>query len=84
MLNQFILVGRLKKIDKDELYIVVPRPKKEDGEDIIRIKLEAENIIKSTKEYCKKGDILGIKGKISTKNILVAEKISFLSSTHNK
>ena len=31
-------------------------------------------------EYCKPGDMLGIKGKIKHPNKLVAEKISFLSS----
>ena len=51
-----------------------------------------ENTAKSTTEYCKKGDIIGIKGRIQSRVIekenekkylmeIVAEKVTFLSST---
>lgn len=41
-------------------------------------------IAESTAEYCKKGDILGIKGRLQGKDnkiSIIAERISFLSSS---
>lgn len=95
MLNQLILVGRIYKeieITEDEnkkavVTIAVPRSyKNENGEydtDFISCILW-DGIAESTAEYCKKGDIIGIKGRIQSdeeKNIqIIAEKITFLSS----
>lgn len=97
MLNQIIVVGRLVSI-KDlngETIITIAsnRPfKNAEGEyetDFIDFKLWGA-VANSTKEYCKKGDIIGVKGRIQTKVIedtkvteLVAEKITFLSSNPN-
>ena len=44
-----------------------------------------ENVAEKTCEYCKKGDIVGVKGKAeradsTSETRLIAEKISFLSS----
>lgn len=50
-----------------------------------------DNIAENTKEYCKKGDIVGIKGRIQSRSIevdgknqttmdIIAEKVTFLSS----
>ena len=94
MLNQTVLVGRLVKEPKIEsmesgqrvcyITLAVPRSwKNANGEyetDFIPC-VTFNNIADSTKEYCKKGDLLGIKGRIkSNGNILevIAEKISFL------
>ena len=104
MLNQIVLVGRLVRdieLKEEEgkkvsyITLAVPRPyKNEEGEyetdfvDCILWNTVAEN----TAEYCKKGDILGIKGRIQTTNIdnedgtktkvteVIAEKVTFLSS----
>lgn len=100
MLNQVVIVGRLvgdvelketkhgnKKAD---ITLAVPRSFKNfQGEyetDFIRCQLFNE-VAKSTVEYCKKGDLIGIRGmlqsyKYEDKNYLkvVAEKVSFLSS----
>lgn len=55
-----------------------------------------DNIAENTAEYCKKGDIVGIKGSVNTymkeledgtkekKTFLKAEKVTFLSSTKEK
>lgn len=104
MLNQIVLVGRLvkepaleetKKGDKvSKITLAIPRSYKNiNGEyetdfiDCILWKGIAEN----TAEYCHKGDIIGVKGriesdvyekdkkKIYTTNI-IAEKVTFLSS----
>ena len=104
MLNQSVLVGRivstpsLSETDGGKLVsnivLAVPRSyKNEKGEydtDFINCKLW-QSMAKNTVEYCKKGDLVGIKGRIESseyeqngerkKSIdLVAEKITFLSS----
>ena len=105
MLNQTVVVGRLvqdpeitetengKKVTN--LTLAVPRTyKNANGDydtDFVDCVLWA-GIAENTTEYCKKGDIIGIKGRIQTdmyensegkkqKSIkLAAEKVSFLSS----
>lgn len=107
MLNQAVFVGRLvadpviQETDKgnvSNITLAVPRPyKNEHGEyeadfiDFVLWKGLAEN----TSEYCKKGDMVGIKARIQSdikehegekKKVLsiVAEKISFLTSKREK
>jgi len=100
MLNQMVLVGRLvKDVELQELEdgkkfcsitLAVPRSfKNENGEydtDFIPCILW-NNIAENTKEFCNKGDLIGIKGRIqkeSNKPIeIIAEKVTFLSSNRN-
>ncbi len=100
MLNQIVLVGRLvsdPEIKETEngnkvsyITLAVPRSyKNSDGiyeADFIPCKV-GYPMCDNVKEYCKKGDLLGIKGRIQTrqeenKNIIeiVAERVTFLSS----
>ena len=87
MLNSFISVGRINNIDleNDEciLTLKVQRSyKNENGkyeEDLITIQVFG-NLSNTLNEYCKTGDLVVIKGRIQSSNILVAEKVSFLSS----
>lgn len=100
MLNQIVLVGRIVndlELHETEsgksfcnLTIGVPRSYKNDkGEydtDFIQCKLW-QGIARNTSEYCKKGDLVGIKGRLQTikKNNqfipeVVAEKMTFLSN----
>jgi single-strand DNA-binding protein len=93
MLNNFVIVGRLVEIkDKDGYSIMTlacNRPfKNEEGiyeTDFIDLKLFGK-VGETTKEYCNKGDVIGAKGRIQTKEIesqkvteLVADKITFLT-----
>jgi single-strand DNA-binding protein len=107
MLNQIVLVGRLagnpelyetdsgKKVAR--MVLAVPRSyKNSEGEyetDFISCKLW-QAIAQNTTEYCKKGDLVGIKGRVETYNYetengrrylteVVADKVTFLS-TKNK
>lgn len=90
MLNQVVLVGRIEQLQKDEkgisITIVVPRSyKNEDGiyeNDYIIIKLY-KGISESAYEYCKKGDLVGIKGRLQMKDNLevIAEKVTFLKQS---
>jgi single-strand DNA-binding protein len=104
MLNQVVLVGRLTsdpeavQLDgghkKSIFNVAVPRSyKNSNGEyetDFIRCVLW-DAIATSTAEYCHKGDIVGIKGRIQVTQYeeknekkylteVVAEKVTFLSS----
>lgn len=43
-------------------------------------------IAETTKEYCRQGDLIGIKGRIETQDnqpIIIADKVSFLSTSKN-
>ena len=97
LMNQIILVGRL--VNNPELHetengksfcnltIAVPRPYKNDkGEydtDFIKCKLW-QGVAQRTSQYCKKGDLVGVKGRlqVNNKNDLEVnvDKITFLSN----
>ena len=104
MLNQTVIVGRL--VDSPEvretesgkkvtnITLAVQRSyKNENGEydtDFVDCTLW-QGVAENTAEYCRKGDILGVKGRLETsidqiddkkikKMNLVAEKVMFLSS----
>lgn len=108
MLNQIVMVGRLtadpevttleNDKEKSQVTIAIPRNyKNADGEydtDFVDCILW-DGVAKKTSMYCKKGDIVGVKGRIQTSNYeskdgkntkltqVVAEKITFLSSNKN-
>jgi single-strand DNA-binding protein len=103
MLNQVVLVGRLTKdLEIKELEdrkkvvnltLAVPRSfKNVDGEyetDFIDCTLW-NSVAENTAEFCKQGDIVGIKGRLQTTNTnerkytqVIAEKVTFLSSKSN-
>lgn len=105
MLNQAVLVGRivyepeLKETENGNkmanVILAVPRSYKNiNGEydtDFISCVLW-KGVAESTVEYCHKGDLVGIKGRIQTRDVeqedetrkkyveVVAEKVTFLSS----
>ena len=95
MLNQTVLVGRLvkevevKEVDDRKvayLTLAVQRSyKNEEGvyeTDFVPCTLW-NGIAENVAEYCRKGDMVGVKGRLQTENnglVLVAEKVTFLSS----
>lgn len=104
MLNQVVLVGRLTRdviVNKSDkgikvatVSLAIPRSfKNADGvydTDFVDC-VAFDNIAANTSEYCSKGDIVGIKGRIQSRvienddkkeyaNDIVCEKITFLSS----
>lgn len=105
MLNQIVIAGRLTAnpeiLENEEgnkistITVAVPRSYKNvDGTydtDFIRCTLW-NGIAENVKEYCRKGDIVGVKGRLQTstekkedgtkiyKTDVIAEKVSFLSS----
>lgn len=109
MLNQFVGVGRLvakpevKESENGKKYInytvAVPRSyKNADGEyetDFLDV-VSFGQVAESTAEYCQKGDVIGVKGRIETSTYenekgekkkttqIIADKVSFLSSSKEK
>ncbi len=108
MLNQTILVGRLvRKPEVKELEngnrvsnitLAIPRSyKNSNGEyetDFVDCSLW-KGMAEKTAEYCKKGDIIGVRGRIETKSYeqdgtkkyktnIIAERVTFLSSAKEK
>ena len=106
MLNQIVIVGRLVRNPElreteggkkaTNITLAVPRSYKNiNGEyetDYIDCVLWT-GIAENTSEYCKKGDILGLKGRVQTRAYeiddkkkdvteVVAEKVTFLSPPH--
>lgn len=96
MLNQIVLVGRIaKEIEVKETdsgkkvcYITLACQrcyKNEEGiyeTDFIPCTLW-NGIAENVAEYCRKGDIVGVKGRIQSENAgiaIIAEKVTFLSS----
>ena len=108
MLNQVILVGRLVRTPELQLTesgrkrslvtLAVSRGfKNQNGEydtDFLNCTLWT-NIAENTAEYCKTGDIIGVKGRLQTRLIeneegikykkveTIADKVTFLSSSRN-
>lgn len=108
MMNQTVLVGRIvqdPKITELEdgkkvcnVTVAVPRSyKNENGEydtDFIKCTMWS-GIAEKTSEYCKQGDLIGIKGRIQTRVIekdnskqtiqeVIAEKVTFLAKSKEK
>ena len=109
MLNQTVLVGRIVKNPElketetgkkvTNVTLAVPRSFiNSEGQyetDFISCVLW-KGIAENTVEYCKKGDLVGIKGRIQSRNIeideetkkqvveVVAEKVTFLSSRNKE
>ena len=97
MLNNFVIVGRITKIESEKtengasktiVTLAVPRSfKNNEGiyeTDFIDCTL-LNNVAVNTVEYCKKGDLIAIKGRVQNLNNtaqlqIIGEKISFLSS----
>ena len=105
MLNQTVLVGRLVKDPElrqtdngrkvTNITLAIPRSYKNvNGEydtDFVSCVLW-KGVAESTVEYCRQGDLIGVKGRIQSRNIeledetkkqiveVVAEKVTFLSS----
>jgi single-strand DNA-binding protein len=97
MLNQFVIVGRLVETPESNenekrvvITLAIPRSykNKDGGYDTDFISCVLWNgIASNTAEYCKKGDLLGVKGRLTSnkdKMEAVAEKITFLSNNNNK
>lgn len=107
MLNKVVLVGRLTRdivVNKSDkgvkvatISLAIPRSfKNSEGlydTDFVDC-VAFDSIASNTSEYCKKGDIVGVKGRVQSRTIenegkkenimdIICEKVTFLSS-HTK
>lgn len=104
MLNQIVLVGRLTRnitVNKSEngvkvatISLAIPRSFKNSEGDYDTDFIDCvafDNVAENTSEYCGKGDIVGVKGRVQSRikeqddkkeTVLeiICEKITFLSS----
>lgn len=84
-MNNVILVGRITSFEGNEVTISVTRNyKNEDGiymSDSIPVRLSA-NIGEKMQEFCKIGDVIGVKGRLETRGsvVVIADKVSFISA----
>ena len=84
-MNTVVLVGRITSFEGNEVIISVNRNyKNEDGiymSDSIPVWLSA-NIGEKMQEFCKIGDVIGVKGRLENRGgvVVMADKVSFLSA----
>lgn len=94
MLNQVVLVGRIvnkTKLGEDEhnkITIAVPRSLKNENDEYDFIDCTVfNNVAENIKEYCKPGDLIGVKGRVARLENevlhIVAERVTFLSQGNN-
>lgn len=83
MLNQVILVGRVKKIDKLAGIITVNVERKDEKvTDLIPITL-SEGLIETTVEYLREGSTIGVKASINIDDNflrIIGEKVTFINT----
>ena len=83
MHNMVYLIGRMKSLKGNYMEIAVQRAfKNEKGiyeTDIIDCETEGQ-VGERLREYCGKGDLIGIKGRLRQGGIVMIEKASFLTS----
>ena len=83
-MNNVILVGRIISFEGNEVTVSITRNyKNEDGiymSDSIPVRLSA-NIGEKMKEFCRIGDVIGVKGRLENRGevVVMAEKVSFVS-----
>ena len=96
-MNQLFIVGRLVKNPEGEIITIAVNRSYKNAEgvyetDFIDILL-GNDMARNVTEYCKKGDLIGIKGRLESRTIddgdghilrkgmvVVADKVTFLSS----
>ena len=108
MLNQLVIIGRLtkkpelKKTDSGKnvtnVTLAVPRSYKNTNGEYDTDYIDCvmwNNVAESATEYCNKGDLVGVKGRLQTRvyekddekkyiTEVIAEKVTFLSSKKNE
>lgn len=108
MMNQIVLLGRIisttpaLEYGSEALVVTIATPrnyKNEEGiyeTDMFDIVLRGKNMVDNTMSYCKKGDLIGVKGRLEMfkyvrkedgkkmrRTLIIGEKVSFLSSSNS-
>jgi hypothetical protein len=80
--SMFTVIGRLLEINGNTVTVLWTESQEPHKEHKVFIDM-SDTILDNVKQYCKHGDIMGIKGSVHNQNALVADKVTFLSSTRN-
>lgn len=84
MLNNVMVVGKFVKIeDKTMILSVASNEKNENGEYFnynVSCTDNGGSLLEKAKEYVNVGGIVGVKGHLEDNNVLIIEKLTFLSS----
>lgn len=82
MLNQAVVVGRIDYKDNNFITLAVPQSfKNKDGiYDTDYIDVEVSGNFVEAMTHIKRGDLVGVKGRLKSGGRVIAEKITFLSS----
>lgn len=88
MLNQVMLVGRIDSISLEEEQLVLSVSKHYKNEEgvydyVLVPCLIGSNLFNTTKEYCSKDDLVGVRGSLEVKDdklYVLAERITILRS----
>ena len=87
MLNQCVVVGRIKDVYYNDNIIELNCPRQTPNEsDIIPCRF-SDSIKENLKTFCDRGDIVGVKGRLISEGTTVfvqAEKVTFLSRNDMK
>lgn len=82
MLNNTVLVGKIKGVLQNFIEVDVRSINDEDKYDSIPVEL-SENLYNTVYKYSNLGDLIGVKGRLANKDgrlIVIADKITLLSS----
>lgn len=85
MLNQVILVGRVKKIDKEVGFVTIDVKRKDETSDLIPVTL-SEGLTETVTSYLKEDSTIGVKASIKIEDNfirIIGEKVTFINTKEN-
>ena len=85
MLNQVLIVGRIKELTTNSMLVTIDHPYKKDKESLIDVYVDGGNILNNVREHTLPNDIVGVKGYLIVESgllKLIGTKVTFLSHSH--
>ena len=85
MLNQVLIVGRIKELTTNSMLVTIDHPYKKDKESLIDVYFDGGNILNNVREPTVSNDIVGVKGYLIVESGLlkfVGTKVTLLSHSH--
>ena len=82
MVNSVMLVGRFVKLENDTIVLSIPSNSKNENGEWYAYNISCSisgSLLENTKKYVSVGNIVGIRGHFEDNNMVVVEKITFLS-----
>ena len=85
MLNQALIVGRIRELTTDSMLVSIDHPYKKDKESLIDVYFDGINILNNVREHTLPNDIVGVKGYLIVESGLlkfIGTKVTFLSHSN--